>query len=110
VEKDKAAAGAIDENFLYGAFHKDVERRNKIQGMAVRKALNLPLDDEVNNVGNRYSWGVPGWVTALLVLLGMAAPWLGVAIWKMITHPAVTSPPPGKDMDTKYDLVPLPGE
>ncbi len=70
----------IDKNELYGQFDSSHKRRQRLAELATRKALDLPLDDDMNIINNRQGASMMG--TALLsaaLLLGGGGLGVGIA-------------------------------
>ncbi len=87
-----------DKDHLYGQFTKWFERQLKFTDKVKHMALDVPMDDDpMNNVGNRYRFGL-GWKE--LAVAGA----IGLGSWHLATRqpepvdpPAVTAPPEDRD-------------
>ena len=108
----------LDKNSLYGEYLKGASRKSRMEDKAIAKALDIPLDDEVNI--NQTSFGLSGW--HLVALAGI----LGYLLLQGHIYPpsALQSPrsevsPPGISVpdvqvdlwynDPELGLVPIPG-
>ena len=108
----------LDKNSLYGEFLKGESRKSKMEDKAIAKALDIPLDDEVNI--NQTSFGLSGWhIVALTGVLGY------LFLQGHLYHPSVVQnprpevQPPGISVpdvqvdlwynDPELGLVPIPG-
>lgn len=72
----------IDKNELYGQFQKSWDQRAKLTELATRKALDLPLDDELNITTTHQ--GTPFLTTALVsavLIFGGGAAAITAASW-----------------------------
>lgn len=109
--------GVPDDEYLYGTFNESVRNNHKLANKAAHKALNLPMDDEmqitntdnsvVNHYGGEKTGGVlPGLVKAGVVAAGMATG-LGGAGWlvaEAISNIQTPVPASGTDTNTKYNM------
>ena len=62
----------IDKDQLYGAFNKSHQRREKLADLATRKALDLPVEDDMQITTNTTYQGL-GRCGSLLLALAMLA-------------------------------------
>ncbi len=62
----------INKNELYATFHKSSERREKLADLATRKALDLPVEDDMQITTNTTYQGL-GRCGSLLLALAMLA-------------------------------------
>lgn len=62
----------IDKSQLYGMFQRSLKRSEKLTDLATRKALDLPLDDEMQIITNHTHRGLGRWATLLLSLAMLA--------------------------------------
>ncbi len=91
----------IDKSQLYGMFQRSLKRSEKLNDLATRKALDLPLDDEMQIITNHTHRGLGRWGTLLLSLAmlaggGGATLGTGAALgWfeRAIQPPPQTTPP-----------------
>ncbi|MFK7776854.1 MAG: hypothetical protein QM501_01870 [Gimesia sp.] len=109
----------IDDESLYGTFNESVRQTQSLANKAAHKALNLPMDDEMqinttdNRVTNNYGAKKPGGTLLKLALAaGLAATGVGIpasayfvidAIRDM-EKPAPVTPASTTDSDTLFDL------
>jgi hypothetical protein len=83
---------SIDKSKLYGCFQKSWQRRDRLNELATRKALDLPLEDDELQITNTHvglNW--PHLLTAgLLMLLSAGATAGGIlAVAPLLGQPAV---------------------
>ena len=61
--KDVLSKSCIDKETLYGEFLKSVRRKGRVEDLAIAKALDIPMDDDVqinqSKTGITGSFGVP---------------------------------------------------
>jgi len=69
----------IDKTQLYPTFDKSLRRSQRLADLATRKALDLPLDDEMQIITNHTRTGL-GRGAALLLSLAMLATGGGAAL------------------------------
>lgn len=69
----------IDKSQLYATFNKSHERREKLADMATRKALDLPVEDDMQITTNTTYQGL-GRCGSLLLALAMLASGSGAAL------------------------------
>lgn len=94
---------SIDKQQLYGAFTKSHQRQQRLSEMATRKALDLPLDDDVNITQTTTNHG-PNLVSLLVLAGGLLAGGTGIglglpALWNepataAMDPPKASEPPP----------------
>lgn len=69
---------AIDKEALYGKFDRSKERKSKLSDEIIRKALDIPTDDDVNITTNNYTAPRRSLPATILAGIGLAS-LLGVA-------------------------------
>jgi hypothetical protein len=72
----------IDKSQLYATFEKSHERQQKLTDMATRKALDLPLEDDVQITTNTTHHGI-SWLGAALLSATLLAGGGGAALGLM---------------------------
>ncbi len=102
----------IDEDSLYGIFNESVKQNQKLNNKAAHKALNLPMDDDmqINTTTNNYGskGGSLGTIAKLaigagLITTGAGLPYgLGLIADALKNKPAPTTP--ATDSDTLFNL------
>ncbi len=101
----------IDKHQLYGRFVKSWERREKLADLATRKALDLPMDDEMNiTTTNRGVGLLPAAVVSAALLLAGGGMTLGLV--KLLDRPQpaqvpasgshVAAPPPSQEFKVTF--------
>lgn len=70
----------IDKQKLYGTFHKSLAKSEKLTDLATRKALDLPVDDEMQIITNNHTRQGLGRCGTLLLALAMAAGGSGMTL------------------------------
>ncbi len=95
----------LDKDQLYGLFHRSAESRSRLHDMATRKALDLPMDDEVNVTTNTTHngpslWGLAG-VMAATLLTGAA---VGAGAFLFSRSPIESRPRAGdvRDFEVRF--------
>ena len=81
---------AIDKKQLYGRFNQSRERAEKTNDLAVRKALDLPLGDDVNITTRN---GISGWAMAGLLAVATAGSVGGAGLIGYMNRPAAPPAP-----------------
>ena len=69
----------IDKHQLYGAFLQSHERQQRLSDLATRKALDLPLDDDVN-ITQTTTNHAPSLASLLVLAGGLLAGGTGIGI------------------------------
>ena len=85
----------LSKRELYGTFMESRERRERLADMATRKALDLPLDDDVNITNTTTHNGLP-WAQLALLVGGTLAggTGLGLALPALLGSLERGAPPP----------------
>jgi len=92
----------IDRNYVGGMYAKNWEWRDKLNRLFTYRALDIPLDDDMNNVGNRngMTWRE---LLAIGALLGAG---YGVAQFNTTNVTPEPAPPVASTpADAGYDIV-----
>ena len=90
---EAASKSSIDKESLYGEFLKSIRRKGRIESLAISKALDLPVEDEV-----QIKTGITGWPLVALLLGGS-----GMASW-LISSLMVSSSQPSPAQSTVPSL------
>lgn len=101
----------IDTNALYGRYQEKEDWRNNLHKKTVHKALNIPMDDDVQVTNTTTNSAGFGWKElAVLAALGLG----GAAIWKtngpQLVQQTLPAPTQGvqqqlPDMEQKFDVL-----
>ena len=85
----------IDKHQLYGAFLQSHERQQRLSDLATRKALDLPLDDDVN-ITQTTTNHAPSLASLLVLAGGLLAGGTGIGIGlpAMVAALSSAAPPP----------------
>lgn len=116
VEKETGVASKPDDDYLYNTFNESVRNNHKLANKAAHKALNLPMDDDmqITNTDNRvvHNYGgkmgglaktvVAGLLLASGAGAGAAIPYILNAINNKPTPVAPADPT--IDTDTQYEI------
>ena len=116
--KDVLSKSCIDKETLYGEFLKSVRRKGRVEDLAIAKALDIPMDDDVQI--NQSKTGITGWpLVSLLLGGGGLSAWLISSLASSPLPSLVPSPSQGVDApavqvemfyrDPEKGLIPIPG-
>ena len=116
VEKQMGVTTEPDDEYLYGTFNESVRNNQKLANKAAHKALNLPMDDDmqINNTDNRVvnNYGSKMGGLAKLAAGGLllasgagAATAIPFLVDAFINRPQPTpAPVTDTDTDTQYEI------
>lgn len=107
----------LDKETLYGEFLKSMRRKGRVEDLAIAKALDIPMDDDVQI--NQSRTGITGWpLVSLLLGGGGLSAWLISSLMTSSIHPQLVDPPavdsPAVQVELFYrdperGLIPIPG-